>query len=229
MDLPPILPVMTLRGVTLFPHAMVPLHIFEPRYQLMLAEALSTHRMFVLAMRRPTSKRETPCQVAGLGLIRASVENKNGTSNLVLQGIARVRLGRVVHYKPYRAYVIEPIPTTRPPSVAVDALTRRVLELVTERLELGFQVPQALLHRLAKATGKTEEGLTEQEVIQQGLSFLTGLTNPEQVADLVACTLLPHPLQRQLILEAEDIELRLRHLVHFLRAELDRLRNEPNP
>ena len=35
---------------------------------------------------------EDLCPVAGVGLIRACVGNENGTSNLVLQGLARVRL-----------------------------------------------------------------------------------------------------------------------------------------
>ena len=229
MDLPPILPVMTLRGVTLFPRAMVPLHVFELRYQTMLAEALQTHRMFIVAMRRPGSKRETPCAVAGAGLIRASIQNKNGTSNMVLQGIARVRLSRVAHYKPYRAYFIEPLHSTGRDRVAVDALTTRVLELVVERLHLGFQVPQALLDRLAKATGREDGELSQQDVVHHGLEFLAGLSDPEQVADLVACTLLPNPLERQLILETSDVEMRLRHLVHFLGAELDRLRAGSKP
>jgi len=39
-ELPATLPVMVLPGVTLFPNALLPLHIFETRYRLMLEEAL---------------------------------------------------------------------------------------------------------------------------------------------------------------------------------------------
>src|SRR6266571_1584125 len=92
MKLPREVPVMTLPNAVLFPQALVPLYIFEPRYRQMLADALDSHRMFSVAMQKPDTTREAPCSVAGLGLIRASVLNKDGTSNLIIQGLARVRL-----------------------------------------------------------------------------------------------------------------------------------------
>src|SRR5260221_5606688 len=95
---------MTLPNATLFPRALLPLYIFEPRYQRMLSDALGSHRMFSVAMQRPGRTRETPCSVAGLGLIRASVARKDGTSNLVLQGIARVELAETVRYRPDPAH-----------------------------------------------------------------------------------------------------------------------------
>src|SRR4051812_31236393 len=98
MVLPPEVPVMTLPNAILFPQALLPLYIFEPRYQRMLSDALHSHRMFAVAMRRPDSKRETPMAVAGLGIIRASVRNKDGTSHLILQGITRVALSGPVKY-----------------------------------------------------------------------------------------------------------------------------------
>lgn len=226
MDLPPVLPVMTLPGVTLFPNSMIPLHIFEPRYRAMLRTALHTHRMFILALRRPNSQRETPCRVAGVGLIRASVQNKNGTSNLILQGIGRVHLHRAVRYRPFRAYEVEAMATSGAERVATQALAARTLELVAARLELGFKVPTPLLDRLAKAIGKSEGSISSADVVQHGLEFLSSLSDNAQLADLVACTLLPNPLERQIILETADVELRFRHLIHFLSAEVDRIRDQ---
>ncbi len=51
--LPAQVPVMPLPGALLFPHALLPLHIFEPRYQEMLELALSEHRMFCVALVKP--------------------------------------------------------------------------------------------------------------------------------------------------------------------------------
>ena len=101
MELPSEVPVMTLPNATLFPQALLPLYIFEPRYRQMLADALHSNRMFSVAMRRPGSTRETPLPVAGLGLIRVSVGHRDGTSHLILQGLVRVELGKAVRYKPY--------------------------------------------------------------------------------------------------------------------------------
>src|SRR5881275_1671678 len=89
MKIPPEVPVMTLPNATLFPQALLPLYIFEPRYRQMLADALHSNRMFSVAMQRPGNTRETPAPIAGLGLIRVSVGHSDGTSHLILQGLAR--------------------------------------------------------------------------------------------------------------------------------------------
>jgi len=213
MELPREVPVMTLPNAILFPQAMLPLYIFEPRYQRMLSDALGSHRMFSVALQKPGRARESPCNIAGLGLIRASVARKDGTSNLVLQGIARVELTETVRYKPYRVHRIRTLQSTTTDSVAVDALTVKVLELVSERLEQGFELPSHLLKKL----GQLDE-LDPDE-----------LNNPEQIADLVSGTLLSSPLERQLLLETVDLEVRLKHLIHFLMAEIRRQGKNKNP
>src|SRR6266496_1276229 len=204
MVLPREVPVMTLPNAILFPQAMLPLYIFEPRYQRMLADALSSHRMFSVAMQKPGRTRETPCSVAGLGLIRASVARKDGSSNLVLQGITRVELTGTVRYKPYRVHRIRALESTATDSVAVDALTVKVLELVSERLEQGFELPSHLLKKL----GQLDE-LDPDE-----------LNNPEQIASFVPGPRLSSPVGRQLLLEAVDVEGRLKNLILFWMAEI---------
>src|SRR5512140_3675702 len=113
MKIPREVPVMTLPNATLFPQALLPLYIFEPRYRQMLADALHSTRVFSVAMQKPGSTRESPSPVAGLGLIRVSVGHRDGTSHLVLQGLARVELQETVRYKPYRVQrirLLEPMP-----------------------------------------------------------------------------------------------------------------------
>ncbi len=217
MDLPCETPVMTLPNV-LFPQAMLPLYIFEPRYRQMLRDALNTHRMFSIAMQKPGRTRETPSQVAGLGLIRVSVANKDGTSHLILQGLARVELAEAVQYKPYRVHRIRPIKTVGADSIAVDALTAKVLELVGERLEQGFEFPIHVLKQFGQ--------LIDSDVAEMGVSslkelikYLVSIKNPEYLADLVACTLIEDAMERQTILEKMDLAERLKFLVHCLMTE----------
>src|SRR5579863_9614927 len=145
MKLPHEVPVMTLPHATLFPQALLPLFIFEPRYRKMLVDSLNTSRMFSVAMQKPGRKRETPSPVAGLGLIRVSVGHNDGTSHLVLQGLARVELIDAVQYKPYRVQRIRPLETPPSNDVVVDALLAKVRELLEERIAvgLGFPLPAA--------------------------------------------------------------------------------------
>ena len=213
---------MTLPSAILFPQAMLPLYIFEPRYRQMLADALSSHRMFSVAMQKPGRVRETPCQVAGLGLIRASVARTDGTSNLVLQGIVRVELGLAVRRKPYRVHRIRTIESTAADSVAVDALTVKVLELVSDRLEQGFELPFHVLKKLGQLEELDTDELPPDFALKQGIEILAKLNNPEQIADLVSGTLLSSAAERQLLLETVDLEARLKHLISFLMAEIRR-------
>jgi ATP-dependent Lon protease len=222
MELPSQVPVMTLRSATLFPQALLPLYIFEPRYRQLLAESLRTHRLLAVAMRKPDCTRETPCQVAGIGLIRVSVDHKDGTSHLILQGITRVQLLESVQVRPYRIHRIRSLEAQETDSVRVDALVAKVRELVHRRLELGpFPFP------FPAAKCQCTQGTTPRESsVKEVLRYLERLSDPEQVADLVACALLPDAGERQAILETVRLDRRFGHLVRFLMAEIRRLEND---
>ncbi len=56
------------------------------------------------------------------------------------------------------------------------------------------------------------------------LDYLESLTDPDQMADLVSCALLPGAVERQTILETVHLEERLKHLIHFLIEEVQRAR-----
>jgi len=217
MKLPRETPVMTLPNATLFPQALLPLYIFEPRYRQMLADALHSNRVFAVAMQKPGSSRETPLPIAGLGVIRVSVRHKNDTSHLILQGIARVELEQTVRYKPYRVQRIRPLETPPCDTVAVDALLAKVRELLRERIELGLPFPPLF-------SSKMEKMETPPSFSPEILGYLDSLTDPEQTADLVSCAVLTGSAERQAILETIDIETRLRRLIQFLLVEIRKQR-----
>ena len=220
MKLPREVPVMTLPEATLFPQALLPLYIFEPRYRQMLADALNSHRMFSVAMQRANTARETPAVMAGLGLIRVSVGHKDGTSHLIMQGLTRVELEEVVQLKPYRVARVRPIETPPCDSVAADALLIKVRELLKEWMELGVPFPFPLLSQPQKPDTATK--FSAKEI----LGYLDSITDPEQAADLISCAVLKGAVERQAILEAVDVETRLRRLTKFLLVEVRRKREE---
>ena len=216
MQLPSKSAVMTLPGVTLFPQALLPLYIFEPRYRKMLADALAGNRMFAVAMRKPGSTRESPSTVAGLGLIRVAVRHNDGTSHLVLQGLTRVELGPVARYRPYRVHTIRPLVSPPCDNVKVDALVAKMRELVARHLDLGLPFPFSTVSpEKQKPAGKTA-AITPKQI----LSYLDSITDPYQAADLVSCAILPGAAERQAILETAGIEARLQLLIHFMLAEI---------
>jgi len=229
MELPHEVPVMILPNTILFPQAMLPLYIFEPRYRRMLADALESHRMFSVALQKPHCQRESPSRVSGLGLIRASVAKRNGSSNLILQGIARVELAAVVRYRPYRVHQIRPLPSRATDSVIVDALAAKVRELVDDRLKQGLKVPSSMLRKLSQLSKDPDIEPLANFSYEQVLKHLVELQDAEQLADTVACTLLCVPAHRQVILETLDLEQRLKRLIRFLMADIQRRKEIPEP
>ncbi|MBI5387721.1 MAG: LON peptidase substrate-binding domain-containing protein [Verrucomicrobia bacterium] len=220
MELPPQVPVMTLPSATLFPQALLPLYIFEPRYRQMLRDALDTHRMFTVAMQKPDRVREAPCAVAGLGLIRVSVRHSDGTSHLILQGLTRVELTETIQAKPYRVHRMHALATPPAEVVAVDALVAKVLELVARCLHTGAFASPFPLSSVTEGQSKKLGGKPPAFSVKEVLRYLEGLRSPEVVADLVSCALLSNPLERQSILETVELHPRLGKLIHFLMAQL---------
>lgn len=223
MVLPDQVPVMTLPNAILFPQALLPLYIFEPRYRKMLKDALQADRMFSVALQKSGRSRETPCGVAGLGLIRVSVDHADGTSHLILQGITRVELREMVQQKPYRVHAIRPLETKAKDNVVVDALLAKVHELVEQRLKL--HPPPVPFPTSKKSSGsKSKVGPSSLPFsVKDILEYLGNLPEPDQVADLVSCALLPDAQERQTILETVEVEDRLKRLVRFLLAEIERV------
>ena len=190
MTLPEQVGVMVLPQTVFFPHHMLPLRIFEPRYREMLGKALEGSRMFVVAMEQPG---QPTARVGGLGLIRSCVKQPDGTSNLILQGLARVRLDHLVQVRPYVIAAPEPVEDSQPhpPSETVvrDALVAKILEHL-EKIEIP-----------------SEAGLGEMK------KFLRHLEDHHALVDLVAGCFLRDPASRQKILEAACITDRLRFLL----------------
>lgn len=213
---------MTLPSATLFPQALLPLYIFEPRYRQMLTDMLKTHRMFTVAMQKPGTQRETPCKVAGLGLIRVSVGHNDGTSHLILQGLTRVQLVETVRTRPYRLASIRPLQARPAKGTVIDALRLKVQALVAERMELGpFPFPFSAFKQGHLAKKKSAQGkLSAKDV----MAYLESLPDADQAADLVSCALLPGAVERQTILETIPLEDRLVQLIRFLSEEIERLK-----
>ena len=192
-------PVMPLPGALLFPHALLPLYIFEPRYREMLEHALSHHRIFSVALVKPElGEWESPADffhIAGVGLIRACVERGDGTSNLILQGLQRVRFTSFAQATPFPIATIEPLESDSETSVETEALAIKVLELYSKLKGDGRQLPE-----------KVDR-------------YLSDLGDPEMLADLVASTFINDALRRQHVLEELSVNQRLRLVIQYLRDE----------
>jgi Lon protease-like protein len=198
--LPDQLPVMPLPGAVLFPHALLPLYIFEPRYRDMLQHALRHDRMFCVTLVKPSCPEwhapEDFFHFATAGLIRACVERDDGTSNLILQGLQRVRFASFEQEKPFPIARINAVGSRDETTVETEALGAKVLELYANLKHDGRQLPAKLDRYLAE------------------------LRDLEMLADLMASTFVNDPLRRQRVLEEQSVNQRLRFLIRYLRDEI---------
>jgi Lon protease-like protein len=135
------LKIFPLPEVVVFPGTPAPFHLFEPRYRAMAADALAGDRLLAVAtLRDPADapKARAPVHpVAGAGFIEAEERLPDGRYNVLLRGVARVRLveeitGSGLPYREFRAEVMEDV--LPPGGVAelaprVATLERLVLEL----------------------------------------------------------------------------------------------------
>lgn len=129
--LPDEMPVMVLSNCFLLPGCFLPLFIFEERYRLMLKHALQTHRMFCVGIRRRASGgSEEVLPVTTAGLIRACVKNEDGTSQLMLHGVRRIRITGWTQEQPFRLAKIEPIDTVPCDADRLAALKRQAVKLL---------------------------------------------------------------------------------------------------
>src|SRR5438067_9110869 len=86
-----------LPNLVLFSHVMQPLHVFEPRYRQMTADALAADRLIALALLKPGWEpdyegRPDLFEVACLGRVVAEQRLEDGRYNILLRGLARIRL-----------------------------------------------------------------------------------------------------------------------------------------
>jgi len=206
IHLPDEVPAMTLPNMVFFPQALLPLHIFEPRYQQMLRDVLATHRLFTVAHLDPRragqpGEFEPAHPIATVGIIRACQENDDGTANLLLQGLCRVELLSVQREEPYRFVQVRALTST--PGAATDEnlrLRADLTRLIALKRKLGAPVPREFT------------------------DFLKTVDDPETFVDLAAFSLCDDPRLKQTLLETLDIHRRLQLFSAQVRAELDALK-----
>lgn len=200
INLPPQAPIMVLPHATLFPHVLLPLYIFEPRYRAMLAWALEHHRMFCIALMKPgITEALSPDdfhQFAGIGLIRACVGNEDGTSHLILQGLERVEFTEFVQATPFRMARLRAVPSAPATEEEGEVLSAQVLEFCAHYRAMGAQIPETLDQQLAQ------------------------VNDPAVLCDIVTHTFVRDPFRRQTVLETGDVAARLRALIKHLGEEM---------
>ncbi len=143
--------VFPLPHLVLFPHVIQPLHIFEPRYCDLLEDALRGDRLVAMGVLAPGWEsdyegRPALCSVACLGRVVVSKKLDSGAHNVLLSGVARVRLLRELPpARRFREAEVEVLGDHYPSDEAERAALRgRLRDALATSLPALIQDPQRL-------------------------------------------------------------------------------------
>jgi len=110
-----LIPLFPLPQTVFYPNTLLPLHIFEPRYRQMVADALAGGRKIGMVLLLPgweDSYFAEPkiAAVGCVGEIEKHVRLEDGKYNMALKGLSRFQIVGETEGKPYRRAKIELLP-----------------------------------------------------------------------------------------------------------------------
>jgi Lon protease-like protein len=191
-----------LPNLVFFPHVMQPLHIFEPRYRQMTADALAGDRLIALVLPQAGWEKDYAGQpqihsIACLGRILADHRLEDGRFNILLRGQARIRiLQEITDNKLYRTARIEVLHET---PMADSVLARRW------RKRLMRKAPSWLPK--------------QEEVVAQVHNLLQSDLGLGTLCDILAFALPLEAEFKQALLEELDVGIRMQRLHDYLDAK----------
>jgi ATP-dependent Lon protease len=204
LDIPDEMPVLPLRDTVLFPNSFMPLAVARPASVRLIDEATTAGRMIgVFTQREATVEEPNQEDLYPIGTathIHKMFKLPDGSLRLIVQGLARVRLDRIVQTRPYLRAVV---------AVADDVLRDE------DQIEIDA------LQRNIKSNFQQVVSLSP--LLSDDLQSLAGnITDPGKLADFIASSLttLGTPIKQE-VLETLDIRARVDMLNRLLIKELE--------
>jgi Lon protease-like protein len=200
------LPLFPLEDVVLFPHSMIPLHIFESRYRKMVHDVLGSNRLVAISLQLEKESLEEGniprvAHVASVGELVLAQELPDGRFNLVVRGRARIGIDEeLASDEPYRLIAAHEIPDD-PTATTAD-------------IDEADTTLRALVSGLAESIPDGGELLKHVAAAQD---------TPAALANVVAASLIADAKARQRLLETTDVFQRLERLSSEVVALIDRV------
>jgi Lon protease-like protein len=205
------LPIFPLPQVQLFPHALLPLHVFEPRYRDMVRDALAGPRLIAVAALEPGFEdqyhdRPAVRAVVGVGEMIGHEPLADGRANILLRGLARARIDREL--PPRESYRL------------VEAT--QLVDVYDRGLDASASLKTLMLlaDQLARKLPSGGDTLRELARSQPRLGALV---------DVLAAALVTDPDERQTLLETPDVAVRADRVGGEIATVLARLTSPEGP
>jgi uncharacterized protein len=205
------LPIFPLPSVQLFPHALLPLHVFEPRYREMLRDAMTGERLIAIAAFEPGYEadyhgRPAVRAMIGVGAVVGHEPLGEGRANIVLRGLTRARIEREL--APDQSYrLVEAASVGDERAAGFDeAAARDTLVLLADQLALKLPSGGETLRELVRS--------------QPAVGALV---------DVLSAALVTDPDERQALLETLDVGVRVDRVSEEIATVLTRLTSSDGP
>ena len=203
-----LLPLFPLPSTVLFPNVFLPLHVFEPRYRAMVADAIQDDRLIGMVLLRPGWERDyngrPPVYPVGCsGLITHVERLADGRYNIVLRGIERFRVLKEDPCRSYRRAAVEP-------------LVER--ELVAED-RAAIKLQRSKLEELL-TTNESRSSFRHVQAADSNVPKIPSGMPDEDLVNALAQYLDLEPLEKQALLELQNLRRRAESLVELLEMKL---------
>ena len=196
-----VLPLLPLRDVVVFPHMVIPLFVGRPKSIKALEAAMEEGKNVVLVAQKSAAKDEpNPEDLYDVGTVSTILQMlklPDGTVKVLVEGVQRARIERVLTDKANFEAETELIASEEPDSNEVEAMRRTLLAQFDQYVKLNKKIPPEVLTSLA------------------------GIDGAGRLSDTIAAHLPLKLEQKQQILENFHVGRRLEQLLQLLETEID--------
>ncbi|HSW84633.1 MAG TPA: endopeptidase La, partial [Usitatibacter sp.] len=196
-----VLPLLPLRDVVVFPHMVIPLFVGRPKSIKALEAAMEEGKNVVLVAQKSAAKDEpNPEDLYDVGTVSTILQMlklPDGTVKVLVEGVQRARIARVLTEKANFEAEIDLIASEEPDSNEVEAMRRTLLAQFDQYVKLNKKIPPEVL------------------------TSLSGIDGAGRLSDTIAAHLPLKLEQKQQILEMFNVGRRLEQLLQLLETEID--------
>ena len=192
------MPIFPLPNVVFFPHTFLPLHIFEERYRAMVADAANGEKLICMALLKPGYEDDyegsPPIHTVGtVGFMPMKKDHADGTSDILLVGIDKVKIKEITSDTPYRMAEVE---------ILYDVVGESDPEALQEKIFQQFNV------------------LNDDNLLSAATQFFNEGLDFEMAVNLVISHLEIEGEEKQKLLDLGDLSLRAKVLLQYLESGL---------
>ena len=201
-NIPSVLPILPLRGVVVYPQTAVPLTIGQPRSIRLVDEVVAGDDRLIGLVASKDPELETPepkdlYSIGTVAIVHRLFRAPDDTIRLLVQGVARFRLGEFEALEPYLQAKVELIPETVEDDLEIEALARNAREQFAQIAEMVPSIPRELV------------------------SSISSLEDPLQTVYTIANFQRMDLAHAQNLLEIDSVSEKLRELVAMLAHEVE--------